>query len=129
MAKLGQVLRSVANSRKSAYCPDAGDIISINFDPQAGREQAGKRPALVLSPRKYNELSRLCVLCPMTTQSKRYPFEVEAAALERIGTGYVLSDQVKSMSWEQRDAQFECIAPPAVLAHVRAKIKALVGIP
>jgi mRNA interferase MazF len=74
-----------------AYCPEAGDIIRINFDPQEGREQWGRRPALVLSPRSYNQRSRLCVLCPITSEAKAYPFEVPLPAGQRV-TGVVLAD-------------------------------------
>lgn len=126
MAKLQQLLRSATSSPKgTAYCPEAGDIIEISFDPQAGREQAGRRPALVLSPRMYNEKARLCVLCPITNQGKGYPFEVRIPDGHSV-TGVVLSDQVKSMSWEDRRAEFKCPGPDAVIADVKAKIKALI---
>lgn len=109
------------------YCPEAGDIIWLQFDPQAGREQAGRRPALVLSPRRYNEIARLCVLCPITNTVRGWNFETllpDACST----TGAVLSDQVKSLSWEQRRAAFIERAPDAVLIDVRAKVKALVGL-
>lgn len=85
MARLSQLLRSATKSSSEPYCPDIGDIISICFDPQAGREQAGRRPALVLSPRKYNERTRLCVVCAMTNQGKGYPFEVGVPDTVRKG--------------------------------------------
>jgi mRNA interferase MazF len=110
------------------YCPDCGDIIWINFDPQAGREQAGQRPALVISNRRYNQLTRLCVLCPITNQIKSYPFEVVLPQGLRV-TGAVLCDQVKSLSWERRGSSFRAAAPAPTLADVRAKIKALLQIP
>jgi mRNA interferase MazF len=102
-----------------------GDLIWINFDPQAGREQAGKRPALVLSPKSYNSITRLCVLCPVTSQVKGYPFEVAIPDDAKIGGGVVLSDQVKSLSWEYRGAEFGCVAPPEVVTEVKARIKSL----
>ena len=111
-----------------SYCPDVGDIIRINFDPQEGTEQWGRRPALVLTPRKYNQRSRLCVLCPITNQPKGYPFEVPMPAGHQV-TGSVLADQVKSQSWEMREAEMLAAAPTAVLATVRAMIKALLQIP
>jgi mRNA interferase MazF len=110
------------------YCPDAGDIVWLQFDPQAGREQAGRRPALVLSPRRYNQIARLCVLCPITNTVRGWNFETLLPDGECKTTGAVLSDQVKSLSWEQRQATFIEHAPSAVLADVRAKVKALIGL-
>ena len=127
MARRTQDLRSAPSSPDPAYCPEAGDIIRIDFDPQAGREQAGKRPALVLSSRRYNQIARLCVLCPITSQVKRYPFEVEIIGSKDVH-GVVLSDQVKSLSWQDRGAVFVCAAPNAALLHTKAKIKALLQI-
>jgi mRNA interferase MazF len=127
MARLQQLLRSATNSSKSAYCPDSGDIIRINFDPQAGREQAGPRPALVLSPRQYNERLRLCVLCPITNQAKGYPFEVLLPNGHKV-TGAVLSDHIKNLSWEARGSEFVCLAPNGLLEDVKAKIRALIQI-
>lgn len=128
MARLRELLRSARNSRSAApaYCPDSGDVIKINFDPQKGREQAGKRPALVLSPKIYNEKARLCVLCPMTNQAKGYPFEVgyPADGTPQSG-GAVLADQVKSLSWEEREAEFVGRASEAVVADTLAKIAAI----
>jgi mRNA interferase MazF len=112
------------NSPDGSYCPDANDIIRVNFDPQAGREQAGARPAIVLSPRRYNEVVRLCVVCPITNQVKGYPFEVAIPAGNAV-TGVVLADQVKSISWDQRKATFMCVSPPGVLRDVKAKIRTL----
>jgi mRNA interferase MazF len=128
MARLQRVPRSATSSRDEPYCPDADDVVEIDFDPQAGREQAGRRPALVLSPRPYNRLARLCVLCPITSQVKGYPFEVALPEGHPV-TGVVLSDQVKSMSWHDRNAQFLCDAPAGIAAHARAKMKALLQIP
>jgi mRNA interferase MazF len=110
------------------YCPNMGDLVWINFDPQEGREQWGRRPALVLTPRNYNQRSRLCVLCPITNQAKGYPFEVPIPRGHRV-TGVILADQMKSQSWEIREAEFIAAAPPEVLVHTRALIKALLQIP
>lgn len=123
MARLKQLLQS-ATSSSEPYLPEAGDVIGLTFDPQAGREQAGRRPALVLSPASYNRMTRLCVLCPITSQIKGYPFETLIPAGLEI-TGAVLSDQVKSLSWTDRNAQFIARMPPPVTADVKAKIKAL----
>lgn len=106
------------------YAPEIGDFVKIDFDPQAGREQAGRRPAIVLSPRQYNSITRLCVLCPITNQAKGYPFEVKVPEGERV-TGVVLSDQVKSLSWTERQAEFLGKAPQGVVDEVKAKVKAL----
>lgn len=106
-----------------AYCPQQYDVIRIRFDPQAGREQAATRPAFVLSPAKYNSITRLCVLCPITSQVKGYPFEVAVPAGQKT-TGVVLSDQIKSFDWTARNAEFVEHRPD--LAHqVTGKIKAL----
>ena len=125
MARLSQLLRSGTRSPSKPYCPETGDIITLNFDPQAGREQAGRRPALVLSARRYNQITRLCVVCAMTNQGKGYPFEVAVPDTIRKGGGVVLADHIKSLDWSARSAQFECTAPPEVLAEVMAKLKAL----
>jgi mRNA interferase MazF len=128
MARLGRVIQSETSSPSSLYCPEAGDLIWIDFDPQAGREQAGRRPALVLSPRRYNELVRLCILCPISNQAKGYPFEIALPDSGQV-TGVVLADQFKSLSWHDRKAELICAAPPGIAAHARAKIKALLSIP
>lgn len=117
-----------ASAINPPYCPDIGDVIWISFDPQAGREQAGRRRALVLTPRNYNQLVRLCVLCPITSQGKGYPFEVEASCGGST-IGVVLSDHVKSLSWEERRAELIETSDPEVIANVRAKLKALLAIP
>jgi mRNA interferase MazF len=108
----------------SAYVPDAGDIVWINFDPQAGHEQAGHRPAVVLSPAAYNGKTSLMLCCPMTTQTKNYPFEVLIAGPTR---SVVLADQIKNLDWRKRRAKRKGIVSPAELAEIRAKIRALIG--
>ena len=126
MARLKQVLRSATKSG-DPYCPEAGDLIYLDFDPQAGREQAGRRLALVLSPRAYNERARLCIVCPVTSQSKGYPFEVALPEGMPIN-GVILADHLKSLSWERRRAAFIARAADAVATDVRAKIAALLRI-
>lgn len=106
------------------YVPDAGDIVWLRFSPQAGHEQAGHRPALVISPAAYNGKTSLMLCCPMTSQVKGYPFEV---TLSGGPTSAVLSDQVKSLDWVERKAKYKGRAKPIELASVRAKIIALVG--
>jgi mRNA interferase MazF len=107
-----------------AYLPDAGDIVWLSFDPQAGREQAGHRPALVLSPAAYNAKTSLMLCCPMTTQIKSYPFEVVIAGTPASA---VLADQVKSLDWRKRRARRKGRVSDAELEDVRAKVRALIG--
>ncbi|OYX02342.1 MAG: toxin MazF [Caulobacter vibrioides] len=107
------------------YVPDAGDIVWLQFDPQAGHEQAGRRPALVLSPASYNGKRGMMVCCPMTSRIKGYVFEVVVPGAEPSA---VLADQVKSLDWVARRATRKAVAPPAVLAEVRAKLKALLDV-
>jgi mRNA interferase MazF len=90
-----------------AYVPDRGDVVWITFNPQAGHEQAGRRPALVLSPKAYNGKVGLAILCPITTQIKGYPFEVMISEGLPV-SGVILSDQVKSLDWKVRKAEFTC---------------------
>jgi len=106
------------------YVPDAGDIVWLRFSPQASHEQAGHRPAVVVSPAAYNGRTNLMLCCPMTTQIKGYPFEVTVAGKR---PGAVLADQVKSLDWVERKAKFKGKASATELASVRARIIALVG--
>src|ERR1700680_4012551 len=106
------------------YVPDAGDIVRISFSPQAGHEQAGHRPAVVLSPAVYNAKTSLMVCCPMTTQIKNYPFEVVVAG---ESPSAVLADQIKSLDWRKRRARRKGMISATELAEVRAKIRALIG--
>ena len=104
------------------YVPDAGDIVWLHFDPQAGHEQAGRRPALVLTPARYNGTRGMALCCPMTTKIKGYVFEV---VISQRPPSAVLADQVRSLDWRARQAVRKGAAEPRVLAEVRAKIKAL----
>src|SRR5712691_6485227 len=104
----------------AGYCPDVGDIIDITFDPQEGREQRGRRSALVMTTRAYNRRAGICVLCPITNRQKGYPFEVVIPVGHSVAR-VVLSDQVKSLSWERRDAAFRCPGPPGVLREAKGK--------
>ncbi len=106
------------------YVPDAGDIVWLEFDPQAGREQAGHRPALVLSPAAYNGKTSLMVCCPMTTQIKGYPFEVRIAGAR---PSVALADQLKSLDWRARRAARKARATAAELAEARLKARAGLG--
>jgi mRNA interferase MazF len=109
------------------YVPDAGDLIWLDFTPQAGREQASRRPAVVLSPRSYNEKTSLAVVCPITSHAKGYPFEVAVPLGSRIA-GVILSDHLKNLDWRQRQAQKAGKIPRSLLDQVRARVAALLGI-
>ena len=106
------------------YIPKAGDIVWLYFDPQAGHEQAGHRPAVVVSPASYNGKTGLMLCCPMTTQVKGYPFEVLVAGTR---PSVVLSDQIKSLDWIARKASHKGQVSPSELAQIREKASALIG--
>ncbi|MEN6312337.1 MAG: endoribonuclease MazF [Acidobacteriota bacterium] len=108
----------------AAYVPRRGDIVRIDLNPQAGHEQAGRRPAVVLSPVAYNEKVGLAVLCPITTQVKGYPFEVRIPAGLPVSGG-VLSDQVRTMDWRARNAELLCSLPAAIIGEVLGKLRTL----
>ena len=109
-----------------AYVPDAGDVVWLEFDPQSGHQQAGHRPALVMSPSIYNRKTGLMICCPLSTKIKSYPFEVLTEVDGQAGV--VLSDQVKSLHWKVRKAKKKGSVPDAVMLAVRARIKALLAI-
>ena len=109
------------------YVPDAGDLIWLDFTPQAGREQAGRRPAVVLSPRGYNEKTSLAVVCPVTSHVKGYPFEVAVPPGMEI-KGVILSDHLKNLDWRQRRAQRAGRISQAVLEQVQNRIAALLQV-
>ena len=106
------------------YVPDRGDIVWLQFNPQAGHEQAGHRPALVLSPASYNRRSGLMLCCPMTSQRKGYPFEVVIAA-DTDRDSVVLADQVKSLDWKVRKAVKKGTASIDVIAETLSKLQTL----
>ncbi len=106
------------------YVPKQGDIVHLNFNPQRGREQAGKRPALVISPELYNETG-LALFCPITSQMKGYPFEVFLE--EGMKTkGVILSDHVRSIDWQERGVKFIEKIPKKAFFEVQAKLEALI---
>src|SRR5262245_28851494 len=126
MAKRTGARRSGASPGSGGYVPEAGDLVWLSFSPQAGREQAGRRPGLVLSPRAYNEKAGLCLVCPVTGHARGYPFEVplpEGLAVD----GGVLGDHGRSADCPARNAEYADSAPSEVLVEVRAKLKTLVG--
>jgi len=107
------------------YVPDRGHLVWLTFDPQAGHEQAGTRPALVISPASYNRKVGLALFCPVTSQLKGYPFEVPLPAGLKV-QGAILSDQIKSLDWRVRRARFAGSVPAQVLEDAAARIMALV---
>ncbi len=111
---------------RKIYVPRAGDIVWLNFDPQSGKEQRGHRPALVISPEDYNRITGLMLCCPMTTQIKGYPFEVNISTAEQ--NSVVLVDQVKSLDWKSRKVVFKETADKKAFREIQAKLKALLQI-
>jgi mRNA interferase MazF len=106
--------------------PRRGDVVWISFDPQIGREQAGTRPALVLSANAYNKSVGLMIVCPITNQAKGYPFEVPIPAGLKV-SGVVLADHVKSVDWQDRGCSFICQLPVSVVQEVIAKVQTLLS--
>ncbi len=107
-----------------AHIPERGDVVWITLNPQAGHEQAGRRPALVLSPASYNAKVGLAIFCPLTNQIKGYPFEVLIPAGLGV-SGAVLADQVKSLDWQARNAELICALPPETVTEVLQKLGTL----
>lgn len=108
------------------YIPDRGDVVFTNFSPQSGHEQAGKRPALVLSPRIYNERIGLALMCPITTSVKGYVFEVAVSNMKKV-KGAVLADHVKSIDWTTRKIRFIGKGSKEMLTHTIAKLQTLLS--
>lgn len=108
------------------YVPERGDIVWLSPSPTVGHEQAGRMPALVISPRAYNRAAGLSLMCPITTRAKGYPFEVELGLGGQV-RGVALADQVKSVDWHARGAELAGMASPAVVAEVLGKLRTLVG--
>ena len=106
------------------YVPARGDIVWLSFTPQAGHEQAGHRPALVLSPKAYNERTSLALFCPVTSRVRGYPFEVPLPSSSAV-SGVILADHVKSLDWRARHARFECHAARQVVGEVLEKVHVL----
>jgi mRNA interferase MazF len=104
------------------YVPDTGHIVWLSFDPRTGHEQAGHRPALVLSPERYNSARGMMVCCPMTSRIRGYVFEV---VVSRLPPSVVLADQIKSVDWRARGAAFKERSAAEIVAEVRAKVRTL----
>jgi mRNA interferase MazF len=104
------------------YVPQPGEVVWLHFDPQAGHEQAGRRPALVLSPTRYNAVRGMMLCCPMTSRIKGYAFEV---VVSHDPPSVILADQIKSVDWRAREAAYKGTIPSHVLAEVLGKIRPL----
>jgi len=111
---------------RRAYVPRRGDVVWISLNPQAGHEQAGRRPAVVLSPQSYNNKVGLAILCPITSQPKGYPFEVLLPAGLPVA-GAVLSDQVKSLDWRARRAELICTLPAETISEALQKLATMLS--
>jgi mRNA interferase MazF len=122
---MGRGCRKGSLVKKPSYIPDRGDLIWTDFDPQAGREQAGRRPALVLSPQVYQKAAGLMICVPITSRAKGYPFEVVVTG--RKINGVALADHVKNLDWRIRGAVLIERAAPAVLDEVQDHVQQLIG--
>jgi mRNA interferase MazF len=116
------------SAKRHAYVPQRGDAVWLTLDPQAGHEQAGRRPAVVVSPSRYNARSGLALFCPVTSRVKGYPFEVLLPSELPID-GVVLSDQVRSLDWRARKASRICSLPSATIEEVVGKLQTLLAHP
>jgi mRNA interferase MazF len=111
----------------AAYVPEAGDLVWLDFTPQSGREQAGRRPGLVLSAASYNRKAGLAMVCPITSHAKGYPFEVELPTGGAIA-GTVLADHLRSVDWASRRAKRAAKATNETMRDVRERLALLLGI-
>ena len=112
------------SSRRTRYVPERGDAVWITLDPHTGHEQGGRRPVIVISPRRYNELVGLAIFCPITSQIKDYPFEVRIPSGLPV-SGAVLSDHVRSLDWRARKAEHIATLPPEIVDDVVGKLNAV----
>jgi mRNA interferase MazF len=110
-----------------SFIPDTGDVVIVDFDPQAGHEQAGKRPALVLSPQNFNKITGFAWLCPITNQAKGYPFEVKVEGSKKT-TGVILADQMKSLDWSARNLRKVDTINSDCLSKVKSLIATILSI-
>jgi mRNA interferase MazF len=117
----------VTRSARRPDAPEQGDVVWLDHDPRAGHEQAGRRPTLVLSPKAYNAATGLMLCCPVTSQVKGYPFEVQLVGIKGL-SGVVLSDQLRSLDWQARSAEKIARAADDVVADVLAKIRVLLTV-
>lgn len=114
------------SGKTNIYIPERGDIVKINFSPHQGHEQGFERPAIILSPSQYNRITSLALMCPITTKSKGFKFEVQL--LNGMQTvGFVLSDQIKSFDWKARQVKFMEKSPIELVEEVLAKLETLLS--
>ena len=118
-------LEKVLAMKSGSYIPQRGDIVWLNFNPQKGHEQRGKRPAVILSPKIYNEKTSLCLCLPITSKKKGYPFEVALPSSLPI-EGVVLTDQIKSLDFSVRDITYICKAPNKMIQDIQKNVLALI---
>ena len=118
--KSERVNRLATKSGSRSYVPERGDLVWLTFDPEAGHEQAGRRPAVILSPQSYNRRAGLAIVVPVTRQVKQYPFEITLPANLPV-SGVVLSDQIKSLDWQVREAKRIASLPNEVVASIIAR--------
>ena len=114
----------MARNFGKGYVPDRGDVVWLDFDPQIGKEQAKRRPAICISPKDYNQKSGLAIFCPKTSKIKGYPFEIPIS-LNKI-RGVILADQVKSLDYRERNATFIEIVPIEVIENLKEFICLLI---
>jgi mRNA interferase MazF len=114
-------------AKSGDYCPDVGDLVWIDLDQTLGHEQSGHRPAIVLTPRQYNVRSGLCIMCPITSRARGYPFEVAIPRGHAVA-GIILVDQARSVSWEKRYVKMAGVAPVELLDEVRERLAAVLQI-
>ena len=112
--------------KSGKYTPARGDVIWLSFNPQSGHEQSGHRPAIVVSPKEYNEKAGLALCCPITSRVKDYPFEVRIIIKNKID-GVILSDQIKSLDWKERQAKYIAAAPKETLNETVEKLGLLIN--
>jgi mRNA interferase MazF len=125
--RLIQAFEVATRSGSDAYVSERGDVVWLSFDPQAGHEQAGRRPAVVLSPLPYNRTSTLAVFVPVTSQLKGYPFEVVIPSGLPVN-GAVLADHLKSLDWRARRAERICALPVETVRQILRKAELLLGV-
>ena len=117
----------MVRAQQQNYIPAQGDLVWLEFDPQAGHEQAERRPAIIISPKEYNKKTGLALVCPITSKIKNYPFEVLLPNSHAI-TGAILSDQIKNLDWKIRKATYVTKANEEVMQEVIAKIYAIISL-
>lgn len=117
---------TVSEKKSGRYVPSRGDVVWLSFNPQSGHEQSGHRPAIVISPKEYNEKVGLAIFSPITSKIKNYPFEVKIIIKDLIN-GAILADQLKSLDWEKREAKYIARAPKRILDDTIEKLNLLIN--